>query len=451
MTTAATNADAWHSSFTTTNTEDLITSSCLLYSDLSTWDLRDMSFDNTGDKAGYYYDNNVFNELYFNPCRQLNFDLTYDTALDANVNVNKYADLSSFVEKVDHASFGVYYDSVADSYTPLNIADQWLADESNALYAMIDGVEQTQEDAVGISVIYKSAAVCMNGEVESVMSLKFNVNCNLAEDAEPEKNEDGTNKFVSAVVNNSDLTGCEKEISFDHHTGCYQYSALGFVNFLNSNVWLSGTLLLVFGLTIGLFGQRWFLKITGAVAGLFAFVAFMILASIFQWLNTTVGLIICGIFAIAAGVLAYWFLSREGVATMFLCIGGGFMLGSIIEGLIIAISGWESMIFYIIVTAACMVIGGLIGCQKPDLVKKYLTSCVGSYIFMRGWTYFLGGYPSEMEMYSMMANPDSADLDFNGLFWFYVALFVGGVFAFVYIQTTWSHAQAEKDNEYEKK
>lgn len=207
--------------------------------------------------------------------------------------------------------------------------------------------------------------------------------------------------------------------------------------------------MLVFGLTIGLFGQKWFLKITGAVAALFAFVAFMILASIFQWLNTTVGLIICGIFAIAAAVLAYWFLSREGVATMFLCIGGGFMLGSIIEGLIIAISGWESMIFYIIVTAACMVIGGLVGCQKADIVQKFLTACIGSYIFMRGWTYFLGGYPSEMEMYSMMANPDSAELDFNGLFWFYVALFVAGSFGFWYVQTNVDYFKGpSKDNDF---
>jgi len=258
--------------------------------------------------------------------------------------------------------------------------------------------------------------------------------------------------FVPAVITASDLSACAKTMSFTHHTGCYQYSALGFVNFLNSNVWLSGTLLLAFGLCIGLFGQKWFLKITGSFAGLCAFVAFMILASIFQWLNTTVGLIICGIFAIAAGVLAYWFLSREGVATMFLCIGGGFMLGSIVEGLIIAISGWESMVFYIIVTAACMVIGGLIGCQKPNLVKKYLTAVVGSYIFMRGWTYFLGGYPSEMEMYSMMANPDSAELDFTGLFWFYVALFGAGIVAFVYIQSTWAYAKNDnsddKDSDY---
>lgn len=109
------------------------------------------------------------------------------------------------------------------------------------------------------------------------------------------------------------------------------------------------------------------------------------------------------------------------------------MIGCIIEGLVIAMFGWESLFFYMIVTTACMVSLGILGCQKPELVNRYLTATVGSYIFMRGWTFFLGGFPSEMEMYNMMAYPDSEDLDFNGLFWFYVALFVGGVFAFVYI------------------
>jgi hypothetical protein len=125
---------------------------------------------------------------------------------------------------------------------------------------------------------------------------------------------------------------------------------------------------------------------------------------------------------------------------MFLCIGGGFMLGSIIEGLFIAIFSWESMLFYLIVTGCCMALGGYLGCTKPDLVKKYLTATVGSYIFMRGWTYFLGGYPSELEMYSYMAQADSGDLEMTGLFWFYLALFVAGTFAFVYIQSVWKYA-----------
>lgn len=294
----------------------------------------------------------------------------------------------------------------------------------------------------GIDVIYETTTACGADDLD-VLSLKYTVICDETMDEPIEPAEGETKAFLRATVTGSDMSECQKTIAFTHYTGCVQYSALGFVNFLNSNVWLSGTLLIIFGLTIGLFGQKWFLPISGTFAGLCAFVAFMILASIFQWLNTTVGLIICGIFAIAAAVLAYWLLSRSKIAVPFLCIGGGFMLGSIIEGLIIAISGWESMVFYLIVTAACMVVGGLVGCQRPDLVTKYLTACVGSYIFMRGWTYYLGGFPSEMEMYNMMANPDSVELDFTGLFWFYVALFAGGIFAFVYIQGNWDYAKGE--------
>jgi len=110
MTTAAANAETWRTSFTSTNTEDLITSSCLLYSDLSTWDLRDMSFENTGDKAGYYSitELGTWNILYFNPCRPLNFDLTYNQDLYDNANVNVYQSLTEVLGEVDHTSFGVY-------------------------------------------------------------------------------------------------------------------------------------------------------------------------------------------------------------------------------------------------------------------------------------------------------------------------------------------------------
>jgi len=117
------------------------------------------------------------------------------------------------------------------------------------------------------------------------------------------------------------------------------------------------------------------------------------------------------------------------------------MLGSIVEGLFIAIFSWESLVFYLIVTACFMALGAYLGCKKAELVQKYLTATVGSYIFMRGWTYFLGGYPSEIEMYSYMSQSDSGELDLTGLFWFYLALFVGGTILFVYIQSVWDYAK----------
>lgn len=297
----------------------------------------------------------------------------------------------------------------------------------------------SKDDPSGVSVTYETETTCGTG----TLSLNFQVQCDETMEEPAEPLEGQVKEFIPATIVSSSLAGCEKQIVFKHYTGCSEYSMLGFVNFLNENVWLSGTLLLIFGLSIGLFGQKWFLPITGAFAALCAFCAFMVLSSIFQWLNTTVGMIICTLFAIGFAGTAYWFGSRQRVASLLLCLGGGFMLGSIVEGLIIILFSWESMVFYLIVTTSCMVGAGLLGCYHPEFVNRWLTATVGSYIFMRGWTYYLGGYPSEIEMYNMMANPDSEPLDFNGLFWFYVALWVGGVFAFVYIQKSWAYAHGD--------
>ena len=65
----ATTTNSWTDSFAATNTDDLVTSSCLVYADLSTWDLRGMSYENKGDvNTGYYFASDSNGKLIFNPC-----------------------------------------------------------------------------------------------------------------------------------------------------------------------------------------------------------------------------------------------------------------------------------------------------------------------------------------------------------------------------------------------
>ena len=123
------------------------------------------------------------------------------------------------------------------------------------------------------------------------------------------------------------------------------------------------------------------------------------------------------------------------------------MIGSVIEGLFIALFSWESFVFYLIVTGCCMAAGGYWGWNHKELAKKYLTAIVGSYIFMRGWTYYFGGFPSELEMYSSMTQENAEDLEFGAVFWVYMGVFLAGIFLFVYIQQEWAYAQpANKGN-----
>lgn len=71
---------SWTESFTAERADDLVTIACLCYDELSTWDLRPMSFP---DHSGYYLATEGAKEVYFNPCNYLNFDSF--KALDINV------------------------------------------------------------------------------------------------------------------------------------------------------------------------------------------------------------------------------------------------------------------------------------------------------------------------------------------------------------------------------
>jgi hypothetical protein len=256
---------------------------------------------------------------------------------------------------------------------------------------------EDNEDILGISVLYNSGVTCStviddSGVATSIdYSFTFDVMCDKSI----------TNM---ALIESQDLSSCDKKVTLVHNAGCPIYSALGFVNFMYENIWLSGSLLIIFGLVIGLFGKKWFGTITGLFGALFGFVSIMVLASIFHWLDTTHGLVIWLVLAILMSWLVYYLLKKfDGISVTFLCLGCGFFLGSMIEGLIIAITGWESLPFFIIVTLMCMFSAGIVGAYRKYTVQKYGTACVGSYLQMRGWSYFFGGYPSEMAMYNAMA------------------------------------------------
>jgi hypothetical protein len=262
----------------------------------------------------------------------------------------------------------------------------------NAIYN-----EENSEEILGISVQYNSGVTCSTEpdaegvETSTEYTFTFDVMC------------DETVTGM-ATIESQDLESCAKKVVLNHNAGCPIYSALGFVNFMYENVWLSGSLLIIFGFIIGLFGKKWFGTITGIFGGSCAFVTTMVIASIFHWLDTTHGLIIWLILACLMSWLTYYLLKRfDGISVTFLCIGGGFFLGSMIEGLIIAITQWESLPFFIIITLMCMFTGAIIGAYRKYTIQRYITANIGSYLNMRGWTYFFGGYPSEISMYNMMA------------------------------------------------
>merc|ERR1740139_502144 len=86
----------------------------------------------------------------------------------------------------------------------------------------------------------------------------------------------------------------------EHESACPTVSFTGVVKFLDENVWLSGTILVVFGAIMAVF------------ATLAGFMVAMYFFSLFGWLVETWVIVVLCIVALSAGLAAgaaiYWFI-----------------------------------------------------------------------------------------------------------------------------------------------
>jgi len=79
-------------------------------------------------------------------------------------------------------------------------------------------------------------------------------------------------------------------------------------------------------------------------------------------------------------------------------------------------------------------IGFILGWKCKTFMKNYVTTVIGSYIFVRGLTYFGGGYPTEMQILEKLTNDDPNPIEFKPVFWTYLILFF--VFTYIFVLIT---------------
>jgi hypothetical protein len=124
-----------------------------MYTDLSTWDLRDMSFNPRGEEAnpGYYFAYNGLDEIYFNPCRQIDFNIRYPYYNDPDHLINWYTGIQEMKDHVRFGTFAVWKDGENDTYKPLTKNDQWEADDFLAIYPVNEHGDEYKHHPIGIS------------------------------------------------------------------------------------------------------------------------------------------------------------------------------------------------------------------------------------------------------------------------------------------------------------
>lgn len=116
--------------------------------------------------------------------------------------------------------------------------------------------------------------------------------------------------------------------------------------------------------------------------------------------------------------------------------------------LIYACTGWESLWFMILLGVICAVVGGFISYKFSKSLVLFATSGIGSYIFVRGWAYFFGGWAGVGEMMSAIANNE--EIDITWAFWIYFGIFVGCFIGSMcyQIKKGSDHPDLEKDEFY---
>ena len=208
-----------------------------------------------------------------------------------------------------------------------------------------------------------------------------------------------------------DTTTCDPEVIMEHESGCDLYSFSGFIKFMDENPWLPGTILVVFGAILCLFGRRFFPIIMGIFGIMVGFCTIMYFSSIFGWLSKTWSLIVLIIVAVLVGLLLGFVLFKmTAVSIAVLGVFAGIFAGFALYSFILACSGYDAL--WMLITFAA--IGGIIfGYFSFRFNKGFLSLCtalLGGYMFMRGWTFYFGGFPSEAEQFSMLVHGEDLDL-----------------------------------------
>jgi hypothetical protein len=287
----------------------------------------------------------------------------------------------------------------------------------------------------GISYTFTSETACTRttAEEETFFSFKVNVVCDEAFSA------DGAAQVDS--VQHTDT--CQPEVTMRHSAGCPMYSALGMVNWLNNNLWVSGIVLFLVGGFLAMMGNKYFANVMGVFAAFAMFASVIVLASLFGWLSTTAGVIIFIIVGLQAGAgFGYLIFKMKTASFVLLGVAGGWFLGAWFTTFFYSISGFESMWFLILFSVLFMALGGFMAYKYHEKLLMYVTSIIGSYMVVRAFSHWIGGFPSEVQIYASFASDE--ELDVTYAFWIYCVVFA--ILSFV----SYKYQNHVKENEGDK-
>jgi len=190
--------------------------------------------------------------------------------------------------------------------------------------------------------------------------------------------------------------------------------------------------MIVFGPLIALQGRKLFPWVVSGVVAFVTLFASLIICSILGAMDGNTGYwISIAVALILSFIAGYFTFKLVWIAIGLLGIIAGLSLGLLVYSITLAALHTGNVWVMAAFAISFALIGGWCSWRFSRDVVLLGTSLVGSYAFMRGLSYFFGGYPNEAELFADLKNNIPLD-DMNNAFWIYLAIFLFGMITGTY-------------------
>lgn len=235
---------------------------------------------------------------------------------------------------------------------------------------------------------------------------------------------------------------CNPRVSFAHQAGCPVLQATSIIRWFSSHPWVIAVLLIAFGAITTFFGGKYFPYVLSFVTGGLTFLILLLLASVFGFLKaldqdrdssaTEITLTVFSfIVALGLGVFAGWFIKKvQRVGITLLGAASGFFGGFLLYTFVF-IQWLDHVAVLIVLSLIGAIVVGYLSWRYIKTVIVYLSAFLGAYSFIRGISLFAGSYPNELVLYGQLSSGTFEGLEWE--FYAYLAsMAVTGILGIVY-------------------
>ena len=256
-----------------------------------------------------------------------------------------------------------------------------------------------------------------------------------------------TEQGGAQIVSNDLSNDCAPRIVMKHSAGCYLVTEVKedtVESWFDKHKTIAGVIYIVYGALIATLGKRLFPFIGAKLAAIAVFVAVVDIFAAFELTATGLGVILTILLATGLAIIA-GMVVRKHIWSAFTVVAviGGLAFGNLIFDSLLAVTSLSNFGYYVIVGVFGFM-GFSISQRFGKEIALYGTSLIGSFAFVRGWSFFLPGWPTDYVIANDVANGEKLQLTWQfGVYLLAIAV----LFA---LTSWWQHTKEPHHEETEK-